>query len=337
MTTPRSTPMLAQYERLKAENPDALLLFRLGDFYELFGEDAQTAAPLLDVQLTSRDGVIPMCGVPHHAVNQYVKKLIDRGLSVALAEQMEDPRLVKGLVDRQVIRVITPGTFVDEDASHPPRIASLVTTRTHWALAVIELSTGLVYVTEEEETVRAEILQEEWAKWRPEEYLTNWEKAPDYLDGRLVGGTHWFQAGERMEQELADLVGTATLAGWGLKQHPLAQKALYGAWRYVSRSQKRQLPHLSHIHWYERQNGMHIAFGTLKQLDITGDHPHTLEKTLDETVTAMGQRRLQEWLTRPLSDEAAIVRRHRVVCAFRDDPLLRQNWRDKLRQVGDIA
>ena len=234
------TPMQEQYQRLKEENPEALLFFRLGDFYELFGEDAQVAAPILDVQLTTRDKITPMCGVPYHAVDQYLRKLIQKGFTVAIAEQMEDPHETKGLVDRQIVRIISPGTFVDEADTHAARLAVLFVTKREWALAVAELATGSVYLTEQPLNVRSPLrIQEEWERWHPQEFLSNWDTEV-LLSGNKVADRDWFDhvpASRELEQYLSRQFGTSGLRTFGLIDHQVASAALFVLCpRYISSS-----------------------------------------------------------------------------------------------------
>lgn len=331
----RSTPMLDQYRRLKRQHPDALLLFRLGDFYELFEADAVRAAPLLDVQLTSRDGVVPMCGIPHHALHQYLPKLMAAGLSAAIAEQVEDPKAAKGLVDRQIVRVVSPGTYVPEEGNRTPRLAVLFGDRLGWALAVAELSTGSVMVTEGALADRQTLLEEEWARWSPDEYLTN---LPLNLSGRRVPDGPWFRIDTaRLEADLAAKLGTASLSSWGLADKPRIQSALAVLWRYVTHSQYREPVHLRQIVYYPLHQGMRVSPRTLAQLDVMHDTHPSLYSVLNLTVTPMGARELARWLERPLTDLPAIRRRNQAISAWMDEPAARDRLRHLLREVGDLS
>ncbi|MBX5466740.1 MAG: DNA mismatch repair protein MutS [Firmicutes bacterium] len=332
--------MAEQYRRLKAEHPEALLLFRLGDFYELFGDDAVTAAPVLEVQLTSRDGVVPMCGVPHHALDHYLRKLMAAGFTVAIAEQTEDPKKAKGLVERRVVRTVSPGTFVPdpEEGQWVPRFAVLVRDRRGWALAVAELATGALYVTEGEGHPIPAVL-EEWERWRPEEFLTNWEDLKPQLSGRPVSAGEWF--GRRTEAAwegyLAQRLGTQTLTAWGLGDRPRAQWALYLLVRALEVRQGRPLPHLTVLRVYDWHGGMHLPPRTLRQLDIFSDRGPSLFGHLNHTVTGMGARLLREWLTRPLCDPAAIRRRALAIRFWAEAGALRRRLRETLRGAGDLS
>lgn len=335
MVKEKSTPMLDQYHRLKQQNPDALLLFRLGDFYELFEEDAILAAPVLDVQLTSRDGAIPMCGVPHHAINQYLRKLVDHGYIVAIAEQMEDPRLTKGLVDREVVRTVSPGTFVPEDSNDNPRLAVLYGDRRGgWGLAVAEVATGQVYVTESEAKDTGAIVQE-WDRWQPSEYLTNVNLS---LPGMAIVDDAWFKRIDRdVEQELSRGFGTPSLSGWGLTEKPRAQRALLVLWRYVEKTQHRAPDHLRQVHWYQLDQGLELSPQLLTQLDIVSKTGPSLYNALNETVTPMGAQLLKLWLERPLRQLDEIARRHQAIVYGVANPVARRHLREILATSGDLA
>lgn len=330
----KSTPMLDQYHRLKAQNPTALLFFRLGDFYELFEEDAVLAAPLLDVQLTSRDGVIPMCGVPYHAVSQYLRKLVDQGHVVAIAEQMEEPQNGKGLVQRQIVRVVSPGTYISEDADDQPRLAVLYGDRQGWALAVAEVGTGQVYLTEAMGSDTGAILAE-WDRWKPAEYLTNLHLS---LSGMAIADNSWFgRLSGEVERELAQGFGTPSVTGWGLADKPRAQRALIVLWRYVERTQHRRPDHLRNVRLYQVQEGLELPPHVLEQLDVITPTGLSLQKSLDRTLTPMGSQLLKLWLQRPLNQLPLIQQRHRVVQWAVQYPEKRRHLREILSAIGDLA
>ncbi len=332
------TPMMEQYRRLKEENPDALLFFRLGDFYELFCEDAQRAAPILDVQLTSRDGQVPMCGVPHHALMVYVQKIMNAGLCVALAEQMEDPRQAKGLVERQVVRRFSPGTFIAEDSTTAPRFGVLYRDARGWALAVAELASGLLFVTEAT-GFRTDQVVEEWRRWQPDEYLSNWS-SPVELPGQAIEGDQWFEglkSSVKLERELAAHLGTATLSGWGLDSVPRAQRALAVLVRYLDFSQKRQIRHWSAVHVLDPSAGMRLSPHALASLDVfSADGGPDLYRVLNRTRTPMGARLLKRWLDRPLVDLDAIRQRSARVQRWQGAPLALAQAAEQLDRIGDL-
>ncbi|POB11545.1 DNA mismatch repair protein MutS [Sulfobacillus sp. hq2] len=340
MNRVKTTPMQEQYQRLKKENPEALLFFRLGDFYELFGDDATVAAPILDVQLTTRDKVTPMCGVPYHAVDQYLKRLIDAGFTVAIAEQTEDPKQAKGLVERQIIRVVSPGTYIGENDQTPARLAVIYATKKEWALAVAELATGTIYLSEQRMgRLAAEQVTEQWAHWRPQEYLSNWPE-PLTLSGHLIESAPWFAlVPNRREQEafLAAKLGTQTLSGWGLAEHEAAQAAVYVLWRYVTRLERQDPIHLSYIAWIKPGDTMAVSARTLRQLNVFSDNGPSLLSVLDKTCTPMGKRQLMAWLERPLASLIRIQKRQRAIAGWMDKPLIRDALRQQIRPIGDLA
>lgn len=338
--TAAPTPMMEQYWRLKGENPGALLFFRLGDFYELFHQDAELAAPILDVQLTSRDGQVPMCGVPHHAVMGYIERLIAAGHTVALAEQMEDPRQVKGLVDRQVVRIFSPGTFVPGDAPAVPRLAVLLREGRGWTLVVGELATGVLYIADQD-GLATDRLAEHVGRLRPAETLTNWPDAlaPELL-GRVLDPAHWFgptPKGVALERELACRLGTATLAGWGLDGMHRAGRALSVLFRYLDFTQKQTVSHFSVVHRLDAAQGLRLSPAAAKSLDLVQDGGPSLYGVLNRTKTAMGARLLRDWLLSPLSDPRAIAARQGEIQRWQADPIGRAAIRERLGRVGDLA
>lgn len=340
VSNPKPTPMQEQYQRLKRETPGALLFFRLGDFYELFGDDAQIAAPVLDVQLTTRDKVTPMCGVPYHAVDLYLRRLIDAGFTVAIAEQTEDPREAKGLVDRQIIRVVSPGTFVDDNDREPARLAVLYAGKKDWALAVAELATGTIYLTEQKMgRGSAPSIAGQWEHWRPQEYLSNWPESLE-LSGRQVPSAQWFAipvSAREQETFLADKLGTQTLSAWGLADHPAAQNAVYILWRYVARMERQEPRHLTHVIWNNPEDTMLVSARTLAQLNVFSDRGPSLLSVLDVTESALGHRQLKAWLERPLTSPAAIESRQQAIRGWMDAPITRAAVRQALKPVGDLA
>ncbi len=333
-----ATPMLEQYFRLKSEQPDALLFFRLGDFYELFDQDAEIAAPLLDLQLTSRDGRVAMCGVPHHAVNQYARRLLGEGLTVAIAEQMEDPQQAKGLVDRQIVRVLTPGTVIPEGDEASPRLGVLYRHRQGWVVVVAELSTGTCHVaegTQSQEDRRQ--LQQLWSIWCPDEYLSNGDYAW-HGGGVRVDGDPYFRRTDplQLERLVTEKLGISSFRRWGLDGRTAVHEALFALWRYLETLQRRAPVHLTDIQVHPLGDEMTLSERSLRQLDITsGDY--SLWHRLNLTVTAMGARRLADWLEHPLRRVDAIEARRKAVGHWISHPMERAALRDALKQVGDLS
>lgn len=332
-----STPMLDQYYRLCQEAGDAILFYRLGDFYEIFGQDAERVAPLLDVQLTSRDGKIAMCGVPHHALMAYAQRLLDRGFKVAIAEQMQDPRATKGLVDRQITQTLTPGTFIPEASDRVPRFAVLYQAPDGWALVVAEMSTGIIHVMDIDGRGSDQLL-EEWERWAPHEYLSN-HRGDLPLSGLAVEPAQWFRIRNPLEdeQELARHLGATTLDSWALSSSPRARIGLLVLWRYLRASQHRNPHHLTQLRIHSQKDTMRISARTMRQLEVVQSSTKSLFDYLNHTVTPMGHRLLHDWVQRPLTRMERITQRHRAVQWLLEHPDLNESLRHCLKGMGDLT
>ncbi|HVB10431.1 MAG TPA: DNA mismatch repair protein MutS, partial [Bacillota bacterium] len=326
MTVP-ATPMMTQWARLKAEEPQALLLFRLGDFYELFAEDAEQAAPILELVLTGRDGV-PMCGVPHHALDAYVGKLIERGLRVAIAEQMEDPALARGLVQRAIVRVLTPGTVQEPDLlpAGTPSYCCAVWPEGGWGLAVADASTGELLVTE---LADAEALAAELDRLQPREVLL-----PPGLELEAPG-VRTSLPRERFDPSLvARHFGEVPEGAVALP----AAGALLSYLEEVQRDRPRQFTAITP---YSADRYLLLDPVAQRNLELTrrlvdGAAAGTLLHAIDHTLTAMGARRLRAWLLQPLTDPKAIHARLDAVEELVGRPLLLDALRRGLRGIHDM-
>ncbi len=348
---------MRQYQDAKRQHPDALLFFRMGDFYELFYEDAVVAARALELTLTSRSrdaaGTgIPMCGVPFHAGDGYITRLIRQGFSVAICEQVEDPRTAKGLVKREVTRVVTPGTLTDAaylDARAPALLAAVLPPArgsTTWGVAWVELSTGDFAATEFEGEGAATLLREELGVLAPRELLLPSDADLDALrtDGTplpaITRRERWQFAADAAERALTEQLETTGLAGFGLDGHPHAIGAAGALVQYLRDTQKGDLTHVRSIAYRETRDGLIIDATTLRHLEVLasteGDRQVSLLGVLDDTVTAMGARLLRAWLTKPLIALDAIRDRLDAVedLAFR--AVERGTLRDTLKQVYDV-
>jgi len=340
------TPVMQQYLRIKAQYPDVLLFYRMGDFYELFFEDARRAARLLDITLTARGQSagepIPMAGVPVQTLDTYLARAVRKGESVAICEQIGDPAKAKGPVERQVVRVVTPGTVTDDALLEERRdtlLAALHVAGDGFGLAWIELSSGRFHALE---AAGREAMAAELERLRPAELLV----AEDAPVRGLVGATTavrsrppWHFDSESAERQLCEQFGTRDLAGFGLANRALAVGAAGCLLQYLRDTQKSALPHLRGIRCEERDEALLLDAATRRNLELdtslSGRADSTLVGVLDRTATAMGGRELRRWIQRPLRPRAPRERRLQAIESFLDAGL-HEPVRALLRQVGDI-
>ena len=350
-----STPLMRQYSAIKERHPNALLLFRLGDFYELFFEDAVVASKELQITLTSRNkekGVaIPMCGVPYHAAEGYIAKLVRRGFRVAICDQMEDPRFATKLVKREVTRVVTPGTAIDSQILEPREnnyLAALAERDGSVGLAFVDLSTGDFRATEFSGPEAAARLQEELERMRPSELLVA-SRPTSPADPRpvpLASLTQtpledWVFAEEYGARLLRDHFRVATLAGYGLEGHALAVAAAGAALHYVRETQRGSLSHLDAIRFYQQQDSLILDPATMRNLELVEpafgeSRAATLLGILDECVTSLGARKLKAWMLRPSLDRAELEARLDVVEEFLKSTIEREELRRAMGTVQDL-
>ncbi|MFP6625896.1 MAG: DNA mismatch repair protein MutS [Deltaproteobacteria bacterium] len=331
------TPVMQQYLEIKAQYEDAILFFRMGDFYEMFFEDAEKAAGLLDIALTTRnrneDNPIPMCGVPHHAANGYIARLLECGLKVAVCEQVEMPE--RGLARRAVTRVITPGTTIDEEtlvADRPNYLAAAAVAGGCVGFAWAEFSTGQVCVTEVAQARLSEI-EEEMAAVAPSELVVGVDDG-DGL-GRSLG-----EVLPGCVVTLSPVNGDGRGSGDGLESRPAAQRALNLLMDYLHHTQGKGTAHLRAPAFYETGRLLRLDPATRRNLEITtagdGGRRGSLISVMDRSVTAAGKRLLANWLVAPLADVEAIGQRLDRVEAFVENFELRDQLRDVLTRVGDL-
>src|SRR5574341_337288 len=339
-----STPLMRQYEALKAHHPGALLLFRVGDFYEVFGDDAIVAAPILQIALTTRDkqkdGAVPLCGVPYHAAPGYVAKLLAAGKTVARAEQMEEPR-PGALVRRDVVRVLTPGTVLDDallPGSDPAYLAAVIRDGDEAALARADLSTGEFVVVLARGTDAGTLLADELARTEPREVLVGpgWTASPRPGVVYQACGADAFDLGQA-DAVLGEQFPSAP--AWdGLAA--IERRAAGALVRYVRHALKGRTAALSLPTRALLGEFLDIDESAQRTLELTrsanGSKTGSLLHTLDETLTPMGCRLLRERLVRPLLSRHAIEQRLNVVEAFVVDPHARAAVRDGLRDIGDM-
>src|SRR2546427_4055095 len=343
---PGTTAMMQQYLRLKAQHPDMLLFHRMGDFYELFYDDAERASRLLDLTLTTR-GVsagapIKMAGVPYHAVEQYLAKLVRIGESVAICEQIGDPATSKGPVDRQVTRIVTPGTLTDSELLEGKAdkiLLALAKTKGAVGLAWLNLASGDLRVTE----IAPQLLENELRRTAPAEILST--------EGTILNGfavtrlPEWhfdFEAGRKI---LLKQLGAASLAGYGCEEMEPAIAAAGALLEYARKTQGQVLAHVSAVVPERASEYVRMDAATRRNLELTetlrGEPAPTLFSVLDECATGMGSRLLRHWLHHPLRDHGALKGRHEAVAGLSDahpgiHKLLRR-FADVERITGRVA
>ncbi|KMW71119.1 DNA mismatch repair protein MutS [Photorhabdus luminescens subsp. luminescens] len=338
------TPMMQQYLRLKAQHPDILLFYRMGDFYELFYDDAKKAAKLLDISLTKRGqsagNPIPMAGVPHHAVENYLAKLVQLGESVAICEQIGDPAASKGPVERKVVRIVTPGTVTDE-ALLQERQDNLLAAIWHdnqgFGYATLDVTSGRFQISEmaELETIAAELQRS-----RPVELL--YPESFEHM--ALIENLHglrrrplWEFELDTAKQQLNLQFGTRDLVGFGVEKAALALRAAGCLLQYVKDTQRTALPHIRGITVERQQDTVIMDAATRRNLELTqnlsGSTDNTLASVLDLCVTPMGSRMLKRWLHAPVRDRQILENRQQAIATLQEIGLELQPF---LLQVGDL-
>ncbi len=355
MKTGDDTPMMQQYQSIKREHPDSILFFRMGDFYEMFNEDAAIASKILEIALTSRNknkaNPTPMCGIPHHSSNMYIAKLIKSGKKVAICEQTEDPRFTKGLVKREVVRVVTPGTVIDDNLLDPKNHHFLVSVyhgSKGWGLAALDITTGLFKVTELHGDNAELLLADEIEKIDPKEILL--PKISTGEDGNLnwMGGRDdclhtceaWTFSHAEAYRRLLDHFKTGSLEGFGCEDLKLAVSAAGALIRYLQDTQKSSLEHINTITTFHVQSSMLLDHATVRSLELVqssdGERKNSLLDLLDLSQTPMGARRIREWILKPLIDLETISRRLSWVETFKSNLILRQNIQELFKSMYDL-
>lgn len=345
--------MMSQYMSIKKDYPDTILLFRMGDFYETFYEDAATAARVLGIALTSRsregDKRIPLAGVPYHAVDTYIARLVRAGYKVAICDQVENPKDAKGLVKRRVVEVITPGTVTSSillDEKENNYLLAIVGEKEKWGLAKTDLSTGEFSVTE----VSAHDLLREMAKTRPSEVLYPRESMPEAIVARikralpetvLTALDDWLFLHDSASATLRDHFKVATLDGFGCQSIPMATGAAGALISYLRQTQKRLLPHISRLTVQRNALFMDIDEASFANLEIMNPlHPEdkgaSLLGVLDKTLTPMGGRCLRSWIRNPLVVAETISARLEAVDELVGDEIRRKDTRSIIRHISDL-
>lgn len=357
LPSPPQTPMMEQYRRLKGKAGDALLFFRMGDFYELFHDDAVVASKALNIALTARqkyqDEPIPMCGVPWHSAEGYIDRLLQQGLKVAIAEQIEDPKLAEGLVERDIIRIITPGTVVSSHALEPKAhnfLASVAVTDGGAGFAYVDISTGTFAVTVWEGADWQRGLGSEFERIQPREVLLPEPLAVplEITQRSSMSFVTTFQPWEaqhftleRAYHTLTHQFGVHTLDGFGCEHAPLATAAAGALLAYVHATQHNAMPHINGLRFYQLRDYMLLDDATRRHLELlyaplSQGRAGSLLEIIDETVTAMGGRLLRQWLSQPLCLLQPLQERQDAVAEFVEQPGRRGRLRRILEAIVDF-
>ncbi len=345
------TPMMRQYREVKNNIPDdAILFFRLGDFYEMFFDDAVRGSKLLDITLTRRNSV-PMCGIPFHALDNYLPKLAQSGVKIAIADQVEDPKLVKGIVKREVTRIITPGTLIDTSTLIPTQnnylAAVSLTTKNKYGLAYIDVSTGVFKITELDSI---EELMNELLRLQTKEILIAESLIADWKSQNLKmlseSSMLWTSLDDYMfsydncESYLKTHFSVATLDSFGCQALTSAISAAGAALYYVLENLKHEAKHINSLKYYNTKEFMLLDNATRRNLELLESARRLKESSLitvlDDTRTSMGARLLREWIVQPLYIKSRINQRLESVESFKDEPLTLAELQETLCAVKDL-
>ncbi|MBE5963493.1 MAG: DNA mismatch repair protein MutS [Lachnospira sp.] len=348
------TPMMQQYVDTKEQYKDCFLFYRLGDFYEMFFEDAILAAKELEITLTGKDCGLeeraPMCGVPYHAAEGYINRLISKGYKVAICEQVEDPKLAKGLVKREVVRIVTPGTNINMSALESDKnnyLMSIVYTCDKFGISIVDISTGDYYLTEVESE---RTLFDEINKFTPSEIICNEAlnmSGVDFTDIKerlsITVSTleAWYYDVDSCKNLLLEHFKTGSLAGLGINDYEIGVVAAGGLLQYLYQTQKSSLSHLTTIKPYSADRFMIIDSFTRRNLELIEtlrekQKRGSLLYVLDKTKTAMGARALRNIIEQPLIDRALIIERQDAIEALNNDIISREELREYLNPIYDL-
>ncbi len=349
MSKGKVTPVRKQYLDIKHQYPDAIIFFRLGDFYETFDEDAEIVSKVLDIVLTSRSvgkgNRVPMAGIPHHAAENYLSRLIERGYHVAICEQVGDEP-VDGLMPREVVRVITPGTILESSllpGDGNNYLASLVIDESRAGIAYVDITTGEFGATEIQGDNLLEIARSELLRLYPAEVLIpeGLELDPNELPIHYTELANWRFEESRCESVLLDHFSVKTLDGYGVRGFPYAVRAAGAILQYLEQNRADALKLLSSLSHYSLAEFMTLDAATRRNLELTetirtGKTTGSLLGILDQTITAMGKRLLRQWVSKPLLDVGRIRGRLQGVTFFFEDGLLRAELRNQLKNLQDL-
>ena len=356
MASKEKTPMMKQYLDVKSKHPDSILFFRMGDFYEMFYEDAKKASRILDIALTSRNknaaDPVPMCGIPYHAADNYIARIIKEGLKVAICEQVEDPKLASGVVRREVIRIVTPGTVVDSsllDSKRNNYLGAVYPFKNAYGLAVLDISTGEFKITEFAGTNAFEALSNEIDTLDLEEILFPGNAAEKdsglnsmkALNNKIYNSyEEWVFEYDIAYSALKNQFHTISLDGFGCEGLKLAIPAAGAIIHYINETQKSVLEHINRLSYYDKKNYLGLDSSTIQSLDLTHEKGNIKKDSLlslfDKTITPMGARKLKGWILKPLIDLEQITLRQKVVEEFVKNIFLRSDIRDLLKEIHDM-
>lgn len=345
-TFAQHTPVMQQYLRIKAEYPDRLLFFRMGDFYELFYEDARKIARMLDITLTQRGQSagepIPMAGVPFHAAENYLARLVKLGESIVICEQVGDPATAKGPVERQVTRIITPGTVSDAALLEERRdtvITAIYRQHEHYGLAMLDITSGRFQILQ---TEGSEAVKSELERVKPAEILISEDfQQPNLLEGRtgIRRRPPWDFDLSVATRLLTQQLQTQDLSAFGCDDLPLAIIAAGCLMQYAKETQRTALPHINKLHVERREDSIILDAATRRNLELSinlaGGQDHTLAAVFDYTTTAMGSRLLRRWINRPLRDRSILQQRQHAIATLLDHNI-DTDCQQALQQIGDI-
>ena len=346
ISTPQHTPMMQQYLAIKAEHPHEVVFYRMGDFYELFFDDAKKVSQLLDITLTARGKSggepIPMAGIPYHSADGYLAKLVQAGESVAICEQVGDPATSKGPVERKVMRIVTPGTVTDEallNANQDNLLVAIHVHNNHYGIASLDVGSGRFYVLEvdSEEAVESEL-----QRLNPAELLIN-QSLEDSQIGHGYNGLRyrapWEFDSDTAQRLLCEQFSTRDLIAFGCEDLLIAKGAAGCVLSYAQETQRTSLPHICRIQEENRQDAVLMDAATRRNLELStnlsGGEENTLFSILNKTATTMGSRQLCRWINRPLTQHTILTQRQQAIASllkdYRFEPLA-----DTLRVIGDL-
>lgn len=349
-----TTPLMRQFLEIKADHEDAILFFRLGDFYEMFMDDAVVASRILGITLTSRnkgdEDAVPLCGIPYHSSQGYIAKLVAAGYKVAICEQVEDPKTAKGIVKREVVKVVTPGLITDTETLEPKEnnyLLSLAIGQGSYGISHIDITTGTFRVTQVETTAQVE---SEISSLRPREILLCEgeagqqlkKKLPQIFESPMCNSLpEWIFSADYAHEQICSFYGVAGVSSFGCADLPAAQQAAAAVLHYLQQTQKNNLEHIQALKTYQVRDSMVLDDATRRNLELTatlqdGKKKGSLLGVLDRTITAMGGRTLRHWIHYPLIDLDRIKKRQAAITELIDKSLLRMDLRETLDGVYDL-